>query len=521
MFRQLAGLDNDKNNPEFLLLLQSVANELKLEKEKKEEIKEAPPLIPLDNDIPVERPVYMEEHKPLAVIPRFNENAISTRNGSFAGIDNNKSFIKINKTHRDKLTNKSKEFIEETSIFLPKRTLDLSLLAGNKPIDTTTYILNNTANNKIFGRQMQKSFNDKVILQGESAKEKTLIEIKEVPKIIPVTTVNHPITDMNLKKSSLEIFDFCDELSEKTLLQPIDSKKLDCMQKFFIKMGGTEKGKYYPTKDNLSLYNLLATWGEYKHLVRKLSENLTNRSLRVQMESMEALHGFVTDKQWLNLPKKLTCIQISIDNSMVAIDSNNHIWRYIPGSQWTKLDGQASQVSMGVDGAIWCVDNKGFPYEWTEESKSWKQMPGDSILKLAVFNAINIWAYTIYGQVWYWNGLGWQLVDGSITKDIGSGIDGSVVCIGERNKIYLRSGTVWNEMGNKTGDVVTIGDIGNIWCIENNKVYKWSGMGKWEEKPGIMRTIACGPNGKLVLAIDMDGIVHMWDKNGWLEVSNV
>jgi hypothetical protein len=46
-------------------------------------------------------------------------------------------------------------------------------------------------------------------------------------------------------------------------------------------------------------------------------------------------------------------------------------------------------------------------------------------------------------------------------------------------------------------------------------------MGKWEEKTGIMRSISCGPEGKLVLAIDMDGKVYMWDKSGWLEVSNV
>jgi hypothetical protein len=105
----------------------------------------------------------MEEHKPLAVLPRFNENAISTRNGSFAGIDNNKNFIKINKTYRDTLINKSKEFIEESSIFVPKRTLDVSLLAGKKPIDTTTYVLNNTSNTKLFGRQMQKSFNENII----------------------------------------------------------------------------------------------------------------------------------------------------------------------------------------------------------------------------------------------------------------------------------------------------------------------------------------------------------------------
>lgn len=521
MFRQLAGLDNDKNNPDFLLLLQSISNELKIEKEKKEEIKEAPPLIPLDNDIAVERPIYMDEHKPLAVLPRFNEEAISTRNGSFSGIDNNKNFIKINKNYRDKLTNKSKEFIQRSSIFVPKSTMRLSLITGNKPIDTTSYVLNNTNNTKIFGRQMQKSFNEKVIIQGESTKQNLLVESKQITRIIPVTIANHPIVDMTLKNDSLELFDFCDELSEKTLIQPIDSKKLECMQKYFIKMGGKEQGNYYPTKDNLSLYNLLVTWDDYKQLIRKLLENLTNRSLQIQIESMQALHGVIIDKQWLNLPKKLTNIQISLNNSMVAIDSNNHIWRYIPGNTWTKLDGQASQVSMGVDGVIWCVDNKGFVYEWIEESKAWSKLPGNDILKIAVYNAINVWAYTIYGQIWYWNGLDWQLVDGIITKDIGSGVDGSVVCIGERNKIFLRSGTVWNDMGNKSGDIVTIGDMGNIWCIENNKVYKWSGMGKWEEKPGIMRSISCGPEGKLVLAIDMDGKVYMWNISGWLEVSNV
>ena len=240
MFRQLAGLDNDKNNPEFLLLLQSVLNETKQQKQEKQQIQEAPPLIPLENDIPVERPIYMEEHKPLAVLPRFNEQAISTRNGSFAGIDNNKNFIKVNKTQRDNLINKSKEFIEENSIFVPKRIMNLSMLSGIKPVDEIIYEKNknkiNVTNTKLFTRQMQKSFDNNITQEGEITKTKVLVDIKQTPTIIPVTTVNHPIVDLSLKKDSLEIFDFCDELSEKTLLQPIDSKKLECMQKYFIKM---------------------------------------------------------------------------------------------------------------------------------------------------------------------------------------------------------------------------------------------------------------------------------------------
>jgi hypothetical protein len=176
---------------------------------------------------------------------------------------------------------------------------------------------------------------------------------------------------------------------------------------------------------------------------------------------------------------------------------------------------------------IWCVDKNGNAYLWNEVGQAWQQQQGSAILKLVVVNGANVWCYNTQGQIFYWNGLGWAQVQGGISKDIAAGGDGSVFCIGYpvtsgNGQIYAWSGSTWNYMGTGQAAGLSAGDAGNVWCVTAaNQVFQWNkSTTGWDTRSGVAaKTVAVGPGGQLVLAIDTNGDIQMWTGSNWIEVA--
>lgn len=379
---------------------------------------------------------------------------------------------------------------------------------------------------KLYQRSVAQPFREEGWRQGQTTVDAALADVRQ----LATQATTQPATsaagaaarDLCQRAGAIEQFDFCSEITDATR-GPFG---LECTQKLFLQAGGQPAGKLYPTAETLaSYYNKLPTWGAVRQAIGGLKADAKNSPLAKQAAALKALYGIAFDLGWMNLPAKMTMYQITTGNRIIAIDSNNNIWRYQTGRSWEKLDGQATQASIGFDGTVWCVDKEQRPYQWNEETRIWQQMPG-SVLKVAVVNGSNVWGYNNKGEIYQWNGRMWRQIQGKISKDITAGADGTVCCIGypveaTGGRLFMWGGSTWNMMADGFANIISAGDGGSIWCLAAaGAVYQWSAR-SWSQRPGQMRTIAVGPGGGLVLAIDGDGATQMWTGGGWMEVSSV
>ncbi len=523
MFRALAGLENNslddiKITDEVLKKALEALSQTHLQPEVK--IPTTPVVIPtlpsLGTNLMEEEPeglpipkILQLEQKPVDIIPRGHEFSIQTRNGNLSGIVKKEDIWVLGKSKPDSLMPESQKPLTRQTILA---------LASNSPDISGTQMTRATR------KSINRIFDNTILVQGNSAKNMLLDAV--APKIpgkdIPTETTKRTLF---LQESAIKGFDFCDDLADATL-PPYNP---ECLQKLFLKMGGTKDGSLYPSElVTTTNYNIFTNWGKVRTYINQLVADILSKDLTKRAFALKALYGIEYDLGWMNLPNKMTYFQITTNNQIVGIDSNFTMWRYTTKTGWKKLSGQGLQISIGTDGTICCIDKSSNVYLYHEGTDSWSQMDVDPMLKIAVLNAQSIYGYNMMGQMWFYNGLKWIYVQGvTVGKDISVGSDGSLYYIGPNTGAlgngaiyYLRPGSSWNSMANRTASIISAGDIANVWCIDsNNNTYKWNTV-DYEITPNKMRTLAVGPEGKLIIAIDMDGSVKFWTKNKWLEVTS-
>jgi hypothetical protein len=380
---------------------------------------------------------------------------------------------------------------------------------------------------QLYQRTARPPINAQIFQQGQATVAQALTEVKQLAansQQAPTSAIGAAARDLCIQKGAIDQFDFCSEIQDNTP-GPFD---LGCMQKLFLQLGGQQSGQLYPTASTMqSFYNNFGSWGSVRQALNGLFTQTKSTNFSQQAAALKALYGFVFDLGWMNLPAKFTSLQIAANNTIVGIDTNFNVWRYMTSTGWKQLSGQATQVSVGSDGVIWCIDKNGNAYLWNEVGQAWQQQQGSAILKLVVVNGANVWCYNTQGQIFYWNGLSWAQVQGTISKDIAAGGDGSVFCIGYpvtsgNGQIYAWSGSTWNYMGTGQAAALSAGDAGNIWCVTAaNQVFQWNkSTTGWDARSGVAaRSVAVGPGGQLVLAIDTNGDIQMWTGSNWIEVA--
>ena len=380
---------------------------------------------------------------------------------------------------------------------------------------------------QLYQRTAQPPFNAQIFQQGQTTVAQALAEVKQLAANAQQSTtsaIGAAARDLCIQKGAIDQFDFCSEVLDNTP-GPFDQ---NCLQKLFLQLGGQPSGQLYPSASTMqSFYNNFGSWGSIRQALNGLVAQTKSNNFTTQASALKALYGFAFDLGWMNLPAKFTTLQIAANNTIVGIDTNFNIWRYMTATGWKQLSGQATQVSVGADGVLWCVDKTGNVYQWNESSQSWQQQQGSAVLKVVVINGANVWCYNTQGQIFYWNGLYWTQIQGTISKDIAAGGDGSVFCIGYpvvsgNGQIFAWSGSGWNYMGQGQAAILSAGDAGNVWCATAaNQVFQWNkSTTGWDARPGVAaRALAVGPGSQLVLAIDTNGDIQMWTGSNWIEVA--
>lgn len=530
MFRTLAGLEGSSNpdikiNDEVLKKALEALSQTQFQPQINPtniNIPEVIPVIPplgtnvieeIQEELPIPKILQLEQ-KPVHVIPRGQEFSIETRNGNLSGFAKKKDIWLLGTSKPDK-----PEIYTNPERPLARQTI-LALASGK------TYNSGSQIKPRPTRKSINRIFDNTILVQGSSAKDMLLNAIAPtIPgKDIPSETTKRTLF---LQESALNGFDFCDDLADATL-PPYNP---ECLQKLFLKLGGTKEGTLYPTEIvTVTNYNIFTNWGKVRDYLNRLVADVKSKDLNKKSEALKALYGIQYDIGWMNLPNKMTYLQISTNNTIVGIDSNFTMWRYTTKTGWKKLSGQGLQISVGMDGTICCIDKKSIVYLYHEGTDSWTAFMHEinpvEMLKIAVYNAQSIYGYNSLGQLWFYNGIKWTYVQGvSVGKDIAVGTDASLYYIGPHATnngpiYYYRPGSTWNSMANMNASIISAGDVANVWCIDSeNNVYKWNTV-TWVNEPTKMRTIAVGPEGKLILGIDIDGSVHFRVNNKWLEVSS-
>ena len=540
MFRALAGLNEELSPDEILKqALQSLAQtQLQPQVAAPTDIREEvviPTLPPLGTN-EIDLSIYKEElpipkilqldYKPVDILPRSCDLSIQTRNGNLSGLAKRDDVWRLGKKMPEVSQIKSGIPAQEArgQKHLTRQTIlalapNLHKLSGLPDLDLPDIKIQRPVRKSI-----NKIFDNTILIQGNSASNMLLnVGQPNIPgKDIPSDT---PKRILFLQEDAIKGFDFCDDLADATVA-PYNP---ECLQKLFLKIGGEKTGTIYPTElITTTYYNVFTTWGKVRNHLSQLIADIKSKDLKKRAFALKSLYGIQYDLGWMNLPNKMTYFQISTNNQIVGIDSNFTMWIYRTKDGWKKLSGQGVQISIGTDETICCIDKTSNVYLYHEGTDSWTQMDVEPMLKIAVLNAKSIYAYNTMGQLWFYNGIKWIYVAGvTVGKDISVGTDSSLYYIGpplpgELNGpiYYLRPGSSWNSMANKGACIISAGGIANVWCIDaHNNTYKWNGV-DYEITPTKLRTIAVGPDGKLIIAIDMDGSVKFWTNSKWLEVTS-
>jgi hypothetical protein len=540
MFRSLAGLNEDPLSESDRILkqaLQALAQtQLQAQIVTQPDIRKEIPLLPAIGTNEIDESIYKEElpipkilqldHKPVDILPRSCDLSIQTRNGALSGLVKKDDVLLLGKKKPG--TGQTRSGLSEAK---PEINQIASGLSETKPLARQTILALASNMPKIPSvtkrperKSITKIFDNTILIQGNSASNMLLNAIApSIPgKDIPSDT---PKRTLFLQDSALKGFDFCDDLADATTA-PYST---ECLQKLFLKMGGGNIGTIYPNEFiTTTYYNTFTNWGKVRGHLSRLIADIKSKDLDKRATSLKSLFGIQYDLGWMNLPNKMTYFQITTNNNIIGIDSNFTMWLYRTKDGWKKLSGQGLQISIGTDGTICCIDKSSNVYLYHQGTDSWSQMDVQPMLKIAVLNATSIYGYNSMGQLWFYNGIKWNYVAGvTVGKDISVGTDGSLYYIGQPLPgdlngpiYYLRPGSSWNSMANKGACIISSGDVANVWCIDaHNNTYKWNSI-DYEITPIKMHTIAVGPEGKLIIGIDMEGSVKFWANNRWLEVTS-
>lgn len=109
--------------------------------------------------------------------------------------------------------------------------------------------------------------------------------------------------DLCLNKGDIMSYDFCTELGPDSPITTMNAEILKCLQKEFLKHGGTPRGKLYPSKNTLAFYQSKKTYGEALRSMFDLNRAARGAKVvegfesayEIQRSALNNLQGIVTE----------------------------------------------------------------------------------------------------------------------------------------------------------------------------------------------------------------------------------
>lgn len=147
----------------------------------------------------------------------------------------------------------------------PQGTLGLALSQGKNQKDLAAD-LRNKQSFQVYQSLANPILNNEMLTSGNATMYAAFMNINTVHNSMnsPNTKLRTAARDLCTSRGLFEQYDFCNDLKDNDT-----DYDVGCMQKFFLKSGGTIQGSAYPKQKSTSM-----TWGQYKKSVM----NLVNRS---------------------------------------------------------------------------------------------------------------------------------------------------------------------------------------------------------------------------------------------------
>ncbi|KAK9766717.1 hypothetical protein K7432_004023 [Basidiobolus ranarum] len=190
---------------------------------------------------------------------------------------------------------------------------------------------------------------------------------------------------------------------------------------------------------------------------------------------------------WKPINGQFTCISVGMKNNVWAVDIEGDVYCQLRDNIWIK-DGESLGfrcVNVGSDGVIWGLDRAG--YLWRRMESGWKRLTGDEfydnftgsqerklswkniqgkLQTISVGNVENVWATTIYNQVYQHTfQSGWKLIPKIKLKSVTVGSDGIVWGIDPFMDIYRYAGDNKFVLENGKLKSVHTGNSNNVWGL--------------------------------------------------------
>lgn len=156
----------------------------------------------------------------------------------------------------------------------PEGTLGLALSQGTNQQDLASQ-LRNKQSFQVYQSLAQPVLNDDMLKSGNATIYAAFMNLHNVYKSMTGADpkLRAAAKDLCIANGFFEQYDFCNDLKDSDT-----NYEVGCMQKYFLKMGGTTQGTSYPTTKNTS-----RTWGQYKIYVNNLA--LNSRGVEGQRET--------------------------------------------------------------------------------------------------------------------------------------------------------------------------------------------------------------------------------------------
>lgn len=168
------------------------------------------------------------------------------------------------------------------------------------------------------------------------------------------------------------------------------------------------------------------------------------------------------------VPTGASRIAVDVDGWPWVVTANGQIYKYkLATRTWELKPGAAKDIGIGANGAVWVIGATAVGadygiYKWN--GTDWANISGGAS-RIAVDPSGNAWVVNKTGNVFAYNGSGWDLKQGTVkAKDIAIGANGEIWCTANDGKIYQWLENSWNL---RTGDASQVGVApdGNVWVV--------------------------------------------------------
>ncbi len=151
----------------------------------------------------------------------------------------------------------------------PQGTLGLALSQGRNQTDLAAD-LRTKKSYQVYQSLANPILNDDMLKSGDATMYAAFMNLHNVYKSMgsPNAKLRTAAKDLCVSSGLFDQYDFCNDLKDNDT-----DYDVGCMQKYFLKSGGTTEGRAYPVTKNTSM-----TWGQYKKYVNDLATKASGSS---------------------------------------------------------------------------------------------------------------------------------------------------------------------------------------------------------------------------------------------------